>query len=134
MIKTQNLKSKSNAYQNDYRIQIAGIFMNTELNSHYENEKTYIDNAYQFSIERRHPAAPSDTATLLRLHPNHLSHLRRLAPKVTPPTSGVTNSWCDGRCVQGPGTYSPRHADPRLLAIPASCRRVALQSELRTVL
>src|SRR5690625_6715337 len=34
-------------------------------------------------------------------------------------------SWCDGRCVQGPGTYSPRHSDPRLLAIPASCRRVA---------
>src|SRR3954447_4922891 len=34
-------------------------------------------------------------------------------------------SWCDGRCVQDPGTYSPWHADPRLLAIPASCRRVA---------
>ncbi len=34
-------------------------------------------------------------------------------------------SWCDGRCVQGPGTYSPQHADPRLLAIPTSCRRVA---------
>ena len=34
-------------------------------------------------------------------------------------------SWCDGRCVQGPGTYSPRHSDPRLLAIPTSCRRVA---------
>ena len=34
-------------------------------------------------------------------------------------------SWCDGRCVQGPGTYSPWHADPRLLAIPTSCRRVA---------
>jgi len=32
---------------------------------------------------------------------------------------------CDGRCVQGPGTYSPRHADPRLLAIPTSCSRVA---------
>ena len=31
----------------------------------------------------------------------------------------------DGRCVQGPGTYSPWHADPRLLAIPTSCRRVA---------
>ena len=29
-------------------------------------------------------------------------------------------SWCDGRCVQGPGTYSPRRADPRLLAIPPS--------------
>ena len=27
-----------------------------------------------------------------------------------------------------------RHADPRLLAIPASCRRVTSQSELRTVL
>ena len=34
-------------------------------------------------------------------------------------------SWCDGRCVQDPGTYSPWHADPRLLAIPASCSRVA---------
>jgi len=29
------------------------------------------------------------------------------------------------RCVQDPGTYSPRHADPRLLAIPTSCSRVA---------
>jgi len=27
---------------------------------------------------------------------------------------------CDGRCVQGPGTYSPRHYDSRLLAIPPS--------------
>ena len=34
-------------------------------------------------------------------------------------------SWCDGRCVQGPGTYSPRRADPRLLAIPTSWSRVA---------
>ena len=33
--------------------------------------------------------------------------------------------WCDGRCVQDPGMYSPRHSDPRLLAIPASCSRVA---------
>ena len=33
--------------------------------------------------------------------------------------------WRDGRCVQDPGTYSPRHADPRLLAIPTSCSRVA---------
>ena len=33
--------------------------------------------------------------------------------------------WRDGRCVQDPGTYSPRHADARLLAIPASCSRVA---------
>ena len=34
-------------------------------------------------------------------------------------------SWCDGRCVQGPGTYSPRHSDARLLAIPTSWSRVA---------
>src|SRR3954453_9644063 len=34
-------------------------------------------------------------------------------------------SWCDGRCVQGPGTYSPRRADPGLLATPASWSRVA---------
>ena len=34
-------------------------------------------------------------------------------------------SWCDGRCVQGPGTYSPERADLRLLAIPASGWRVA---------
>ena len=33
--------------------------------------------------------------------------------------------WLDGRCVQGPGTYSPWRADPRLLAIPASWSRVA---------
>ena len=33
--------------------------------------------------------------------------------------------WCDGRCVQDQGTFSPRHSDPRLLAIPASCSRVA---------
>ena len=33
--------------------------------------------------------------------------------------------WCDGRCVQGPGTYSPQYADLRLLAIPTSWSRVA---------
>ena len=53
------------------------------------------------------PAAPSGTATLLRLSPNH-----RFYPR---PTLAVTDfrhprlSWLDGRCVQGPGTYSPRH-------------------------
>ena len=53
------------------------------------------------------PAAPSGTATLLRLSPNHQFHPR--------PTLAVTDfrrprlSWLDGRCVQGPGTYSPRH-------------------------
>ena len=36
--------------------------------------------------------------------------------------------WLDGRCVQGSGTHSPRRADPRLLAIPASCGRVAARN------
>ena len=53
------------------------------------------------------PSAPSGTATLLRLSPNYQFCLRSLL--------AVTNfrhprlSWLDGRCVQGPGTYSPRH-------------------------
>ena len=50
------------------------------------------------------PAAPSDTATLLRLHPNYRPHLRRLAPLlVTSPASGVA----DFRGVTG-GVYKAR--------------------------
>ena len=30
--------------------------------------------------QKKTPAAPSDTATLLRLHPNHRPHLRRSVP------------------------------------------------------
>ena len=53
------------------------------------------------------PAAPSGTATLLRLSPSHQFYPR--------PILAVTDfryprlPWLDGRCVQGPGTYSPRH-------------------------
>src|SRR4028118_584148 len=78
------------------------------------------------SLKGGDPATPSGTATLLRLHPSHQPCLRR------PPPCGWSNDfgrgqlpWCDGRCVQGPGTYSPPYADRRLLAIPPSCRRVA---------
>ena len=53
------------------------------------------------------PAAPSGTATLLRLSPNYQFYPRTILavtyfryPRL---------SWLDGRCVQGPGTYSPRH-------------------------
>lgn len=53
-------------------------------------------------------------------------------PSLSSPLAGWSNNfrqnqlgWCDGRCVQGPRTYSPQHADLRLLAIPASCTRVA---------
>ena len=53
------------------------------------------------------PATPSGTATLLRLSPSYHVRLR--------PLLSVTDfrrprlPWLDGRCVQGPGTYSPRH-------------------------
>ena len=53
------------------------------------------------------PATPSGTATLLRLSPSYQFYPR--------PLLAVTDfryprlPWLDGRCVQGPGTYSPRH-------------------------
>ena len=53
------------------------------------------------------PAAPSGTATLLRLSPNY-----RFCPRPILPVTDFRHprlSWLDGRCVQGPGTYSPRH-------------------------
>src|SRR3977135_1454341 len=73
------------------------------------------------------PAAPSGTATLLRLHPSHEPHLRRLPPlRVRPPASGVAHS----RGVTG-GVYKARErihrgsAAPRLLDTPPSCRRIS---------
>src|SRR5260370_33903805 len=73
------------------------------------------------------PAPPSGTATLLRLHPScwaHLGHRRPYAGSASD-FRCTKLKWCDGRCVQGPGTYSPQYADLRLLATPSSCRRVA---------
>ena len=58
------------------------------------------------------PVADPTVAACL---PEGLAQRRRVEP--TP--------MCDGRCVQGPGTYSPRHAVTRLLAIPTSWGRVA---------
>ncbi len=75
------------------------------------------------------PAAPSGTATLLRLRPDRRPRLRRLPPsvrRVGPPASGVA----DFPDVTG-GVYKARErihrgvADPRLLATPASRGRVA---------
>ena len=52
------------------------------------------------------PAAPSGTATLLRLSPSHRFYLR---PTLAPTYFRYPRlPWLDGRCVQGPGTYSPR--------------------------
>src|SRR5699024_5052138 len=72
------------------------------------------------------PAAPSGTATLLRLSPNHRSHLRQLPHEDGPLASGVT----DFRDLTG-GVYKARErihrsvADLRLLATPTSWGRVA---------
>ena len=79
------------------------------------------------------PAAPSGTATLLRLSPNYQFYPRALL--------AVTHfryprlSWLDGRCVQGPGTYSPRRGCCAITSessfVESGCR---LQSELRAAL
>ena len=53
------------------------------------------------------PAAPSGTATLLRLSPSYRYYLRTLLAVACFRYSRLP--WLDGRCVQGPGTYSPRH-------------------------
>ena len=47
--------------------------------SHYSASSE--EDVPNISLEGGDPAAPSNTATLLETHPNHLSHLRRLAPK-----------------------------------------------------
>ena len=80
-----------------------------------------------FLIKGGDPAAGSPTATLLRLHPSHRPHLRRLPPlRVRSTISGAINS----HDVTG-GVYKAREriqgvvADTPLLAIPTSCSRVA---------
>ena len=53
------------------------------------------------------PATPSGTATLLRLSPSY-----RLYPRTLLTVTHFRHfqlPWLDGRCVQGPGTYSPQH-------------------------
>jgi len=75
------------------------------------------------------PAAGSPTATLLRLRPSHGARLRPLGPRL-PPVPARTSGARRFHGVTG-GVYKARErihrgaADPRLLAIPASCRRVA---------
>ena len=53
------------------------------------------------------PATPSGTATLLRLNPSHRFYPRTLLAVAYFRSPQLP--WFDGRCVQGPGTYSPRH-------------------------
>ena len=57
------------------------------------------------------PAAGSPTATLLRLRPSYRACLRPLPPCGWDTDFGHSRlPWRDGRCVQGPGTYSPRRS------------------------
>ena len=53
------------------------------------------------------PATPSGTATLLRLSPSYQFYPRPLLAGTDFRYHQLP--WLDGRCVQGPGTYSPRH-------------------------
>src|SRR5690625_5015134 len=82
-------------------------FQGTKQTERFTSLKTEPNNRVCFRYNHYKggdPAAPSDAATLIRLHPNHWPHLRRLAPKkVTSPTSGVANS----RGVTG-GVYKTR--------------------------
>ena len=82
---------------------------------------------YFFPLERRGSSRTFRYGYLVTTSPQSPG-----LPSAAPPLPGSVTDfghsrlpWCDGRCVQDPGTYSPRHSDPRLLAIPASCSRVA---------
>src|SRR5687767_3518237 len=92
-----------------------------------ERFRTHYFEPYSHLEKGGDPAAGSPTATLLRLRPSHRACLRPLPPlRVSTRTSGTPGS----HGVMG-GVYKARErihrgvADPRLLAIPASCGRVA---------
>jgi hypothetical protein len=72
------------------------------------------------------PAAPSSTATLLRLHPSHQPGLRCFSPEVKITSSGMASfHGVTGGVYKARERIHRRIADRRLLAIPPSCRRVA---------
>ena len=82
---------------------------------------------FSFSLERRWSSRTFRYGYLVTTSPQSL---------ILPSTAASFNSWltgfgysqlswCDGRCVQGPGTYSRQYADLPLLAIPASWRRIS---------
>ena len=83
--------------------------------------------AGRISLKGGDPAEGSPTATLLRLSPNHRAFRRRLPPLLV----GVTALGTLGSRGLTGGVYKAQEhihrvmADTRLLAIPASCRRIA---------
>ena len=90
-----------------------------------------LDKPLSFSLERRWSSRTFRYGYLVTTSPQSL---------ILPSTAASFNSWltgfgypqlswCDGRCVQGPGTYSRQYADLPLLAIPASCRRISAYNQ-----
>ena len=74
------------------------------------------------------PTAGSPTVTLLRLSPHHGFHLRRL-PLTAPATSDAPRfGGLTGGVYKAQEHIHRGNADPRLLAIPASCGRVAARN------
>ena len=80
-----------------------------------------------FSLERRWSSRTFRYGYLVTTSPQSL-----ISPSTASSLTGWTTGfgrpqlpWCDGRCVQDPGTHSPRHSDSRLLATPTSCGRVS---------
>ena len=89
------------------------------------NNKQSLKN-YSFSLERRWSSRTFRYGYLVTTSPQSL-----ILPSTAASKSWLTGfgysqlSWCDGRCVQGPGTYSRQYADLPLLAIPASWSRIS---------
>ena len=113
----------------DYPSRRSKIIVNSLYNNGRQNRAEKI-NVTVMLQKGGVPATPSGTATLLRLSPSYQFCPRSLL--------AVTNfrhpqlPWLDGRCVQGPGTYSPRHGWCAITSesnfTESSCR---LRSELR---
>ena len=85
---------------------------------------------FYYSIERRWSSHRFSYGCLVTTSPQSLA-LPSTAVSVNSWLTGFGYfqlSWCDGRCVQGPGTYSRQYADLPLLAIPTSCRRISAYS------
>ena len=93
-------------------------------------EETYASpglfETFSFSLERRWSSRRFSYGYLVTTSPQSLALPSTAASKSWLTGFGYFQlSWCDGRCVQGPGTYSRQYADLPLLAIPTSCRRIS---------
>ena len=79
----------------------------SKAQQHHLNRRSSQDSVRLVHQKGGVPATPSGTATLLRLSPSHQYCPRPVL--AVPDFRHPRLPWLDGRCVQGPGTYSPRH-------------------------